>query len=117
MFHISPLGLIPKKVPGEFRLILHLSFPEGRSIISHIPKIASGVHYANIDDAIRLVRRTGRGCKLAKTDIKNVFRLIPVSPSDYKLLGIFSAINYTLIEILPWGSPVLVKVLSVLAPL
>ena len=88
MFHISPLGLIPKKVPGEFRLILHLSFPEGRSIISHIPKIASGVHYANIDDAIRLVRRTGRGCALAKTDIKIVFRLIPVSPSDYNLLGI-----------------------------
>ena len=55
---------------------------------SHIPEIACSVHYANIDDAIRLVRRTGRGCALAKTDIKNVFRLIPVSPSDYSLLGI-----------------------------
>ena len=29
-----------------------------------------------------------RGCALAKTDIKNAFRLIPVSPSDYNLLGI-----------------------------
>ena len=46
------------------------------------------MHYANIDDAIRLVRRSGRGCALAKTDIKNAFRLIPVSPSDYNLLGI-----------------------------
>ena len=88
VFHISPLGLIPKKAPGEFRLIHHLSFPEGQSVNSHIPKIASSVHYANIDDAIRLVRRTGRGCALAKTDIKNAFRLIPVSPSDYNLLGI-----------------------------
>ena len=85
VFHVSPLGLIPKKVPGEFRLIHHLSFPEGKSINSHIPQIASSVHYANIDDAIRLIRR---GCALAKTDIKNAFRLIPVSPSDYNLLGI-----------------------------
>ena len=88
VFHVSPLGLIPKKVPGEFRLIHHLSFSEGKSINSHIPQIASSVHYANIDDAIRLIRRTARGCALAKTDIKNAFRLIPVSPSDYNFLGI-----------------------------
>ena len=55
---------------------------------SHIPKIASSVHYGNIDDAVILVRRTGRGCALAKTDIRNVFCLIPVGPSDYNLLGI-----------------------------
>ena len=88
VFHVSSLGLIPKKVPGEFRLIHHLSFPEGNSINSHIPQIASSVHYANIDDAIRLIRRTGSCCALAKTDIKNASRLIPVSPSDYNLLGI-----------------------------
>ena len=88
VFHISPLGVIPKKLPGEFRLIHHLSFPEEHSINSHIPKIACSVHYANIDDAIRLVTRAGRGCALAKTDIKNAFRLIPVSPSDCSLLGI-----------------------------
>ena len=82
------LALLPKKLPGEFRLIQNLSFPEGHSINSHIPKIASSVHYANIDDPIRLVRRSGRGCALAKTGIKNAFRLIPVSPSDYNLLGI-----------------------------
>ena len=117
MFHISPLGLIPKKVSGEFRLIHHLSFPEGHSIISHIPKIASGVHYANIHDAIRLVSRTGRGCALAKTDIKIVFRLIPVSPSDYNLLGICWRNKLYVDRNLAWGSPVLVKCLSVLAPL
>ena len=36
VFHISPLGVIPKKVPGEFYLIHHLSFPEEGSINSHI---------------------------------------------------------------------------------
>ena len=80
--HISPLGLIPKKTPGEYRLIHHLSFLFGNSVNSHIPKIATSVHYASIDDAIRLIGRTGGGCALAKTDVKNAFRLIPVNPKD-----------------------------------
>ena len=29
---ISPLGLVPKKCPGEFRIIHHLSYPEECSI-------------------------------------------------------------------------------------
>jgi hypothetical protein len=28
-FVVSPLGLVPKKEPGEFRLIHDLSFPRG----------------------------------------------------------------------------------------
>ena len=30
---VSPLGVIPKKAPGEFRMIHHLSFPYGDSTI------------------------------------------------------------------------------------
>ena len=102
--HISPLGLIPKKTPGEFRLIHHLSFPFGNSINSHIPTEASSVHYASIDDAIRLIRRTGRGCALAKTDVKNAFRLIPISPGDYDLLGIFWEGKFYFDKCLPMGA-------------
>ena len=29
---ISPLGVVPKKAEGEFRLIHHLSYPEGGSV-------------------------------------------------------------------------------------
>ena len=102
--HISPLGLIPKKTPGEFRLIHHLSFPFGASINSHIPKEASSVKYASIDDAIRLIRRTGRGCTLAKTDVKNAFRLIPINPGDYDLLGIIWAGQFYYDKCLPMGA-------------
>ena len=87
--HISPLGLIPKKTPGEYHLIHHLSFPFGNSVNSHIPQIATSVHHASIDDAIRLIRRTGRGCALAKTDVENAFRLTAVNPKDYDLLDVF----------------------------
>ena len=31
-FRVSPLGVVPKKVPGEFRMIHHLSFPSGSSV-------------------------------------------------------------------------------------
>ena len=85
---LLPLGLTSKKVPGEFRLIHHLSFPYRTSVNSHIPMEASSKRYASINDAIRIIRHTGRGCALAKRDVKNAFQLIPVNPNDYDLLGI-----------------------------
>lgn len=41
---IFPLGVIPKKVPGEFRLIHHLSFPKGSSVNDGIPPENTSVH-------------------------------------------------------------------------
>ena len=49
---VSPLGLVPKKEGGEFRLIHHLSYPEGDSINDHIPPQFCSVQYQSIDDAI-----------------------------------------------------------------
>ena len=45
------------------------------------------VQYASLIDAITLIKANGRNCYLAKTDIKSAFRIIPISPDDYKLLG------------------------------
>ena len=87
-FRVSPLGLVPKKQPGDFRMIHHLSFPNGTSVNDGIPDIETSVRYATVDDAIRLIKQAGPGCFLAKTDIKNVFRIIPINPADYHLLGI-----------------------------
>ena len=87
-FRISPLGLVPKKAPGEFRLIHHLSFPEGSSVNDGIPRELSSVHYATIDDAIKKMSSLGAGCFLAKTDIKSAFRIIPLHPRDFDLLGL-----------------------------
>ncbi|CAH3137158.1 unnamed protein product, partial [Porites lobata] len=44
--------------------------------------------YATINDAVKILQRLGTGSYLAKTDIKSAFRIIPVSPLDYPLLGI-----------------------------
>ena len=86
-FVSSPLGVVPKKNPGEFRIIHHLSYPEGLSVNDSIPEGKSTVHYASIGNAISLIKNIGSGSFLAKTDIKSAFRIIPIHPDDYHLLG------------------------------
>ena len=42
---------------------------------------------STISDAIQQIKLAGAGCLLSKTDIKNAFRIIPIRPQDYHLLG------------------------------
>ena len=78
----SPLGVVPKKNPGEFRLIHHLSYPKGYSVNDGISSEYTSVSYATISDAIKQIKLAGPGCFLSKTDIKNAFRIIPIGPQD-----------------------------------
>ena len=57
-FRVSPLalGVIPKKTHGEFRLIQHLSYPKGSSVIDGTSLEFSSVRYATITDAIWHIR-------------------------------------------------------------
>ncbi|CAH2315539.1 Hypothetical predicted protein, partial [Pelobates cultripes] len=84
---VSPLGLVPKKEPGSFRLIHHLSYPSGGSVNDDIDKEESHVRYASFDRALELVREAGKGALLAKSDIESAFRLFPVHPDCFHLLG------------------------------
>lgn len=83
----SPLGLVPKREPGSFRLIHDLSFPKGDSVNSGIAPEDTTVSYEKIDSVISLVKAFGRHALLAKSDIENAFRLLPIRPSDMPLLG------------------------------
>lgn len=86
-FRVSPLGLVPKKTPREFRLIHHPSYPRGSSVNDGIAPEHTTVHYMTVSDAIRLIKTAGKGCFLAKTDIKNAFRIIPNRKAEHYLLG------------------------------
>ena len=97
------LGLVPKKTPGEFRLIHHLSFPRGLSVNDGIPEEHSTVSYATINDAICQIKSVGPGAYLAKTDIKNAFRILPICPMDYHLLGMRWRDNYYYDRCMPMG--------------
>jgi len=86
-FICSPLGLIPKKNPGEFRLIHDLSFPHGASVNDFIDPAFTQVHYEDLDHCIDLLQQLGPSALIAKADLKDAFRILPVHPDDHRLLG------------------------------
>ena len=86
-FVCSPLGVCPKKKPGTFRLIHHLSYPEGQSVNAGISEYDASVSYTKLSDAIAQIKKLGSNCFLAKSDIESAFRLLPVHPDDHHLLG------------------------------
>ena len=79
--------MIRKSSPGKFRLIHDLSFPSHNSVNLGIPSVNSKVEYDNIDAVNDLVRQFGPGALMAKTDIEDAFRIIPMNPLDYHLIG------------------------------
>ena len=102
-FVVSPLGVVPKKSPGEFRLIHHLSFPKGASVNDGISHENSTVCYATIGDAIRCIKLAGQGSYLAKTDTQNAFQIIPIQSDDYGLLGMHWQGSFYFDRCMPMG--------------
>ena len=102
-FVCSPIGLVPKKVEGEFRLIHHLSYPKGTSVNDGIPDYLSTVSYATVDTAIKEIKKLGKGAFIAKSDIESAFRLLPVRKQDYHLLGFKWKDRYYYEKALPMG--------------
>ena len=75
----------------------------GSSVNDFIPEECSSVHYASIIDAISVIKRKGAGCFMAKTDVKSGFRIIPIHPNDYPLLGMKWENLYYFDRCLPMG--------------
>lgn len=100
---VSPLGVVPKKAEGKFRLIHHLSYPSGSSVNDGIDREESRVHYASFDRALQLVRAVGQSALLAKADIESAFRLLPVHPDCFHLLGCYFQGSYFFDMCLPMG--------------
>ena len=102
-FQCHPVGVVPKKHSSDWRTIYHLSYPEGDSINDYIPKDPYSLQYVRVDDAIRILKALGPGAFMAKTDLKSAFRLIPIHPSDWNLMGIYWQSQYYVDLYLPFG--------------
>ena len=86
--HCNPFGVIPKRGrPNRWRLIVNLSAPEGHSVNDGISKELSSLAYISVDDIVDRVLAQGRGAMMAKMDIKQAYRNVPVHPQDRLLLG------------------------------
>ena len=86
---VSPIGLIPKPhQPGRWRLIVDLSLPRGSSVNDAISVDRFHLHYTSVLEAAALIRHLGKGTLLAKIDLHQAYRMVPVHADDHPLLGI-----------------------------
>ena len=102
-YRISPLGVVPKKTLGEFRMIHHLSYQEGSSVNDFIPKEMSSLQYATIQDAISFIQHSPQSVYMAKVEVESAFRIMPVSPADRPLLGFQWLGKFYMDAVLPMG--------------
>ena len=105
-FRTSPIGLVPKKEPGEFRMIHHLSYPPHESVNDYIDPDLCSVQYTKFDAAVKMIQKLGKGALLGKADIRSAFRLIPMSEQDFPLLGFTHEGLYFFDKMLPFGASI-----------
>ena len=103
MVHTSRFGVIPKGTSGKWRLIVDLSAPEGYSVNDGIDSELCSLKYVSVDDAVTAVQQKGPGAQLAKIDIRNAYRIIPVHPEDRWLLGMSWEDALYIDTVLPFG--------------
>ena len=103
MVQVNRMGAVPKSTPGKYRLIVDLSYPEGQSVNSRISEALCSLSYVSVEGAAQTVLRLGRGALLAKVDIRNAYRNIPVHPDDRWLLGLSWKGDIFIDTVLPFG--------------
>ena len=87
----------------EFRLIVDLSHPHGRSVNDGIPDAAASVSYCSLDSVLQELERRVAGTLLSKVDFKRAYRQVPVAPEDRRLLGLRFKGQFYVDLMLPFG--------------
>ncbi|KAK3086984.1 hypothetical protein FSP39_000036 [Pinctada imbricata] len=100
--HVSPIGVVPK-ASGGWRMITHLSYPPSESVNNYIDHELATVKYTSFDTVIDTISKLGTGAKLGKMDVQSAFRLIPIHPDDFSLLGFHFRGSYYIDKCLPFG--------------
>ena len=104
VLHVSRFGVIPKRhQPGKWRLILDLSSPAGHSVNDGIAGEDYSLQYMKVDDIIAGIMRLGRGSLMAKFDVQNAYRIVPVHTEDRQLLGMKWRGAFYVDMVLPFG--------------
>ena len=100
----------PHTKEGDRNISPHprFSFPKGNSVNFGIPKEYCSVTYESYNYCVSL--SVGPGCFIAKADLESAFRIIPVHPEDYHLLGFTFADQYYYDKCLPMGCSISCKV-------
>ena len=85
----SRMAVIPKKTAGKWRVIVDLSSPHsGHSVNDNLHRYLSHVSYSSTDNVAMLMHFLGTGALMAKLDIQDAYRLVPIHPADRRFLGV-----------------------------
>ena len=84
----SSIAVIPKKTVGKWRVIVDMSRPRGASVNDNLRRGLTHIAFSSVEDAAHLLHYLGPSTLLAKMDISEAYRLVPIHPEDRIFLGI-----------------------------
>ena len=86
----SHMAVIPKKVPGKWRVMVDLSSPhDSHSVNDNLHRHLSHVSYSSTDDAAMLMHFLGPVTLQLKLIYRvHICRLVPIHPADRHFLGL-----------------------------
>ncbi len=101
MFSSSNKG---ETTPGKFRLLHNLSYPyDKKSVNFNMPKEEATAQYPKVSDAVNTIQKLGKDCYIAKSDISETFRLIPLNTQEYHIMRFTWEAKYYYGKCLPMG--------------
>ena len=105
---ISPLNSHPKKEGNECRMIIDLSFPEGKAVNRGVSKskyrgCKYQLHLPIIDSLIRILHNKHRHVLLFKCNLKAVYKQVFICDGEIHLLGYIHRGHYYFDFTLPTG--------------
>ncbi|KAF5361332.1 hypothetical protein D9757_013548 [Collybiopsis confluens] len=103
-FCCSPVRVVSKRHnSSKLRLINHLSWPHGSSVNDGIPDSEASISYDMFEKAVADLVVSGSGSLLAKLDLKDAFRHIPLCADLWHLFRISWASKFYYSLVLTFG--------------
>ena len=84
----SSIAVIPKKTVGKWRVIVDMSRPRGASVNDNLRRGLTHIAFSSVEDAAHLMHYRSPSTLLAKMDVSEAYRLVPIHPEDHIFLGI-----------------------------
>jgi len=99
-----PLGTSTSKCDPKQCVFNHYSWPKGHSINDETPNEEGLIYYDSFPLAAVALCKSGKGSLLAKLDLKDTYRHIPVHNSEWNLLGFQWLDEFYYLVVLIFGS-------------
>ena len=85
IYRVNPIGVAEGRYSNKKRLIVDLSAPHNDSLNPSLNQLIDkeeySLQYVKLDHAIDIIKSSGVGSWMCKTDISDAFKLVPIHPS------------------------------------